>query len=100
MRKDIYKDGKQFSKDYQPPNESKRKPKWKTRLKEMLSENYDEISKAIIEKCKEGDIRHIEFLRDWLYGKVKDKISVEGSFNKQLQDYINARRSNKRDDDS
>lgn len=66
--------GKQFTKDYQPSPERKKGIRWKTRLKHLLMENYDEISKAIIDKCKEGDIKHIEFLRNWLYGKPKETI--------------------------
>lgn len=70
-----------FSKDHQPSPESKRVPKWKTRLKQLLMENYDDISLAIISKSKEGSIKHIEFLRDWLYGKVKDEIDLTGDVN-------------------
>jgi len=75
-RPDIYKDGKQFSKDYQPPNENKRVPKLKAQLKRDLAKDYDVISKKIIEKCKDGNIKHIEFVRDWLYGKVGLPIDV------------------------
>lgn len=78
-RKDIWKDGKQFSSTYQPPNKNKRVPKFKARLKKLLMENYDEISQAIIKDCKKGSIKHIEFVRDWLYGKVKDEVKHEGT---------------------
>lgn len=71
----------QFTSEKQPPKESKRVPKWKTRLKQLLIENYDEISQAIISKSKEGSIKHIEFLRDWLYGKVKEEVDLTGDIN-------------------
>ena len=44
----------------------------------LLKENYEDISEEIIEQCKKGSIKHIEFLRDWLYGKVKDEIEHSG----------------------
>ncbi|HEY0087383.1 MAG TPA: hypothetical protein VGB37_00990 [Candidatus Lokiarchaeia archaeon] len=47
MRNDIYKDGKQFSKDYQPPNENKRVPKIKTRIKNIINQHWDIFEEMI-----------------------------------------------------
>jgi len=62
----------QFSSTNQPPNESKRVPKLKTRLKHLLANNYDEVASALMKNAKKGDIKTIEFMRDWLYGKPKE----------------------------
>ena len=105
-RPDIYKDGikTQFSSTNQPDPEKKRVPKLKAQLKRDLAKNYNEISSKIIEKCKNGDIRHIEFLRDWLYGKVPDKNinvnknsldeALKNMSNEDLEKYINELENN------
>jgi len=58
-----------FSKTNQPPNENKRVPKWKYHLKKELQKAYPKINEALIKASEEGSIKHIEFIRDWIYGK-------------------------------
>lgn len=86
MRDDIYKEGieHRFSSTNQPDPAKKRVPKLKTQLKRDLAKHYEAISKKIIEKSKDGSIKHIEFVRDWLYGKVKDELSLKANIMMQL----------------
>jgi len=90
MREDIWKDGikTQFSKDNQPAPEKKRVPKLKAQLKRDLAKNYKEISKKIIDRSKDGSIKHIEFVRDWLYGKVTDKLDATVKADKTILEII------------
>jgi recombinational DNA repair protein RecR len=61
---------KRFSKDYQPPNESKRKPKKKTIIKRLVEEHLEEMIMAAIEQGKKGNVLALEKLLDRAYGKV------------------------------
>ena len=87
MNKDIGKYGNTFSKDNQPPNESKRVPKWKTRIKKALKENMDDVIEAQVEQWKKGDLRHLQFIKEWLYGKDKEQIEQSGKIKIDI-DYV------------
>jgi hypothetical protein len=85
----------QFTSTNQPNPERKRVPKLKSRLRHLLSENYNDISNAIIKECKNGSIKHIEFLRDWLYGKVKDEVDHTLRVDKTILEVIADQLTNK-----
>lgn len=91
--KDIHKLGKKFSKDYQPSNESKRVPKFKTLLKKALKEKGPEIVEAILQKCIEGDIQHIRFIKETVYGREEQKIKHSGGKVVFIPEEMNENRS-------
>jgi hypothetical protein len=64
----------QFTKDKQPPNESKRKPKLKTLIKRTLKENY----KVFEGKIKDGNSNFWKMGIDEVSEKV-NKHKVDGS---------------------
>lgn len=68
---------KKFSSTYQPPNENKRVPKWKTRFKNML--NDPESLKAFEKQIKNGNVRAWQVLLERVHGKVKDRVEHSGS---------------------
>ena len=88
MNNNIVEYGKntRFSKENQPDPKKKRVPKWKAHLKKMLKENYEEINKEIMTQCKKGSIKHIEFVRDWIYGKLKQEIEYSGTITEVIRD--------------
>ena len=63
-----------FSKENQPPNENKRVPKMKTRLKKYVEEHLDEMIEAIIDQAKKGNVTAFDKLLDRVYGRVTEKI--------------------------
>jgi hypothetical protein len=79
MRYDIYKDGKRFSSEYQPPNESKRVPKWRHQMKKAFLAEFESMYKACVKEVKEtGNYNALDKMLDRLYGKVKDEVSLSG----------------------
>ena len=62
---DLHKSGKKFTPEYQPPNENKRVPKWRTIMRRKLMENVEDISDSIIREAKEGNMQAIKFLKDY-----------------------------------
>lgn len=74
---DIHKYGKKFSKDYQPPNENKRVPKWRYQMKKMFLEQFKEMYGQCVERIKEtGDFSLLDKMIDRLYGKVTDEHNI------------------------
>ena len=86
MNPNIANEGNTFSSTNQPPNSTKRVPKWKTRFKKMIESdgNID----ALEEQLRKGNVRAWEFVFERVIGKVKDRIQIEGVFNKKIQEFI------------
>jgi len=87
-RKDIYKDGKQFSSEYQPPNESKQVKKHKTWLKELIKENR-EVFEGMVQK---GNKDFWKMAMEWAHSKATEKVKVnakvENEINKEDKETI------------
>jgi hypothetical protein len=79
-----------FSKDNQPPNENKRVPKWRKRLREFVENELDEMVIAQVEQAKKGNVMAFKELLDRTYGKDPDKvINMNKEVNDMTEDEIN-----------
>jgi hypothetical protein len=88
-RKDIYKDAKPFKKGQSgnPNGRPKKIPELRELLANVLGDEKDgktaaeAILMALRAKATKGDVRAAELLLDRAYGKPKQDIELEGSFN-------------------
>lgn len=95
-RKDIAKDGKKFSSEYQPENRGRPEgsksrstilKKWLTAELDIVNPITkdkqrgtveDEVMLALVTKARRGDVPAIKEILDTMYGKLTDKTELAG----------------------
>jgi len=70
-----------FSKTNQPPNESKRVPKYKTWLKKVIRDNKE----AFEEKIKDGDMRAWALAFERGYGKETEHVNTDNKIDIKVE---------------
>jgi hypothetical protein len=72
----------QFTSEKQPPNEKKRVPKYKTKLKKYF---IDKGIDKIIEIADNGNLKAIEDIKEWVFGKEEQKIEHSGKIDNNIK---------------